>query len=277
VNYRHAYHAGNFADVLKHAALVQLILRLRAKETPFCVIDIHAGRGIYDLASPEAAKTGEHLGGVARLRHSSMAADYLDIVAGLNGGPTNPPRLYPGSPRIARALLRPQDCLILAELHPEEHAALRRVFARDRQVSVHQADAYQTLKAVLPPKERRGLVLIDPPFEAPDEFAQAAQALAAAWRRWPTGIFALWYPIKQRPAVWQFHDAVAASGVRRVLLAEFLIRPEDDWNRLNGCGMLFVNPPWQLDDWLRELLPTLAADLAEPGAPSGRVDWLVGE
>ena len=276
MNYRHAYHAGNFADVFKHIVLVKMIQHLRAKEAPFCVIDTHAGRGMYDLSSPEAARTREHLGGIGRVKRSAATADYLDLVTSAAGG-NLPPTRYPGSPRIARSLLRPSDRLILAELHPEEHAALRREFARDSQVAIHQVDGYKMLNALLPPKERRGLVLIDPPYEAPGEYGHAVVALANAYRRWPTGLYALWYPIKQRPVVWSFHEQLAASRIRKVLVAEFLIRAEEDWNLLNGCGIAFVNPPWRFEDWLHDLLPALAADLAEPAAPPGSIQWLVPE
>ncbi|WP_029007655.1 23S rRNA (adenine(2030)-N(6))-methyltransferase RlmJ [Azospirillum halopraeferens] len=278
MNYRHAFHAGNFADVLKHAVVAAILDRLRAKPAPFCVLDTHAGIGRYDLASDPAQRTGEYVGGIAALfgrppPHPALAP-YLDAVQDLN--PDGSLRWYPGSPLLARALMRPQDRLVAVELHPEDAGTLKREFAGDPAVAVHRGDAYAALKAHLPPRERRGLVLMDPPFEEPDEFTRLADGLARAHRRWPTGIYALWYPIKERPAVWRFHEALEATGIRRILLAELTIHPEDTHLRLNGCGMAIVNPPWTLDTALGEALPALHAALPATGGGAG-VSWLVPE
>ncbi|WP_431856334.1 23S rRNA (adenine(2030)-N(6))-methyltransferase RlmJ [Azospirillum sp.] len=278
MNYRHIFHAGNFADVMKHAVLTLIVEHLRAKPAAFCVLDTHAGVGRYDLTSDPAQRTLEYADGIGRLfghapPHPALAP-YLDAVAALNPG--GDLRWYPGSPRLARALLRPQDRLVLSELHPEDAATLKAEFARDPQVTVHAMDAYHALKAHLPPKEKRGLVLVDPPFEEPDEFARLVAGLRQAYRRWPTGIYAIWYPIKERPAVWRFQEALAEAGIPKILLAELTIHPEDTHLRLNGSGLAIVNPPWKLDETLGAVLPALHAVL--PGTGGGtRVEWLVPE
>ncbi|UEM05648.1 23S rRNA (adenine(2030)-N(6))-methyltransferase RlmJ [Skermanella rosea] len=280
MNYRHIYHAGSFTDVMKHAVVAIILSRLGLKQTPYGVLDTHAGIGRYDLASPEAGRTGEHLGGISRIMAAADGlpddlAPYLDAIRDLNGT-GGPLRWYPGSPRLARMLMRPSDRLLLAELHPEDVETLRQEFARDRNTSVQHMDGYHALKAHLPLKERRGMVLIDPPFETPDEFERMVAALALGHGRWPTGIYALWYPIKERPAVWRFQDSLERTGIRKILVAELTVHEEDTHKRLNGCGMIVVNPPWQLDKALRTVLPALHGAL---GAEAGgsRVEWLVPE
>lgn len=283
MNYRHLYHAGNFGDVLKHAVLSLLLRALRRKETPFCYLETHAGAGRYDLLCDAAQKTGEYRQGIAHLWGLSPVAEdlaayldaYLDAVRSVNQG--GELRFYPGSPRIARFLMRPQDRMVLMDLHPEELAALKSEFAGDRQVAIHHQDGYAGLKALLPPKERRGLVLIDPPFERPDEWEQALSGLKLALGRWPTGIYAVWYPIKDRRSVQRWQRRMVQIGSAKILLAELSVYPEDVPQRLNGCGMLIVNPPWQLDERLKGLLPRLLALLAVGEGGSARVQWLVPE
>ena len=291
MNYRHAYHAGNFADVVKHAVLALLLERLAAKPSPYFVLDTHAGIGRYDLAAEAALKTGEAAAGIGRLLAALAGqatppelAAYLGAVAALNGAAAGGemPRWYPGSPRLTRALMRPGDRLVLAEAHPEDARALKREFAGEAQVQVHHRDGWGALKAFLPPPERRGLVLIDPPYESADEADRLVAGLAAAHRRWPGGVYALWYPIKERPWVWRLHEALAATGIRRQLVAELTVSPEDDWRRLNGCGMIVINPPWQVDGAISGLLSRLhgalaAGDGAKDGAGGWRVQWLVPE
>jgi 23S rRNA (adenine2030-N6)-methyltransferase len=270
VNYRHAYHAGAFSDVLKHAVLALLIERLKEKPAACAVLDTHAGLGQYDLQSEVAQKTGEWQLGIGRLLEGEthpLLKPYLEIARA---------HLYPGSPRIARALLRPQDRLILCELHPEDFATLKRTFRGDAQVALHERDAWEALPALVPPKEKRGLVLVDPPFEATDEFAHALKALAAAHRRWPTGQYALWYPIKHRAPVEMFLGALKATSLKKLLLLELTVHRDLPAERLNGCGMVLVNPPWQFDAAMLELLPWLQARLAQSGGDS-RVEWLSGE
>ncbi|MTJ81156.1 MAG: 23S rRNA (adenine(2030)-N(6))-methyltransferase RlmJ [Telmatospirillum sp.] len=275
MNYRHAYHAGNFADVVKHIALSLVLTHLRRKDTPFCVIDTHAGIGLYDLAGVEAGKTGEYQEGIVRLLATTGLpeglAPYLAAVRAANPGWPDL-RHYPGSPMIARESLRPGDRLALVELHPEDVISLRRLFGHDRQVGVHEGDAYQALKALLPPKERRGLVLIDPPFEVKDEFQRIARGLTQALKRWERGIYGIWYPIKDPAPVERFLSEVAAFGLP-CLTAEFYRQPPDNPERLNGCGLLVVNPPWKLDEDLALLLPDLSRRLDATG-PAG-VRWLV--
>lgn len=278
MNYRHAYHAGNFADVHKHAALALILDYLKRKDAAFAYLDSHAGIGVYDLASVQAEKTGEWQAGIGRVL---AAADppaellpFLSVVRALN--PDGCLRLYPGSPMIAACLARPQDRLALCELHPEDAAALRARFAGDQRVGVHHRDGYDGLKGLLPPPERRGLVLIDPPFEARDEFQRLRRGLAQALARWPTGLFALWYPIKAKAAIDRFHADLAMMGLPKALAADIWIRGGDDPARLNGCGLVVVNPPWTLDRSLETLMPWLARTLGEEGAQA-RLHWLVAE
>ena len=280
MNYRHIFHAGSFTDVMKHAVVALILERLRTKETPFGVLDTHAGIGRYDLTSQQAGRTVEYLGGIARVMAAAGTLPpelepYLNAVRELNPEPDRL-RWYPGSPRLARQLMRPQDRLLLAELHPEDVETLRREFARDRNTSVQHMDGYHAIKAHLPLKERRGMVLVDPPFEVTDEFERMTKALVTGHGRWPTGIYALWYPIKERPAVWRFHEALERTGIRRILNAELTIHEEDTHQRLNGCGMIVVNPPWQLDQNLEVALPALHEAMAAQ-AGGTRVEWLVPE
>jgi len=278
MNYRHAYHAGNFADVVKHALLTLVLAHLKKKDAAFSVVDTHAGIGCYDLDSVEAGKTLEYKDGIGRLLEAGAAspllADYLDAVRAEN--PDWPVlRRYPGSPRISRHLLRPQDRLSLVELHPQDVQTLRREFARDPQVGVHEQDAYIALKALLPPKERRGLVLIDPPFEVKDEFRRIVKGLGEAFRRWPTGIYGVWYPIKEREPVERFLAELAGFGAPCLTAELFRFPPEDDPTRLNGTGLVVLNPPWKLDEALGELLPILQSALGGTG-PCG-VRWIKTE
>jgi 23S rRNA (adenine2030-N6)-methyltransferase len=251
MNYRHAFHAGNFADVVKHAALCLLVARLAEKPKPFAVLDTHAGLGEYDLLADAAARTGEWTRGIARVfargdAPAEMAA-YLDAVAALN--PDGKLRWYPGSPRLVRGLLRPGDRLVANELHPEDARTLARTFsheggAHEPEIVIREGDGYVAVKANLPPRERRGLVFLDPPFERRDEFEALARALRHGLRRFATGTFAAWYPIKDRPAPDAFLADIADGRIARVSVAEFLMQPADDPKRLAGCGLLFVNAPF---------------------------------
>ena len=278
MNYRHAFHAGNFADCVKHAVLVWLLRALQRKPAPIFALDTHAGVGRYDLATGPAARTGEWRNGIARLLDDPPAVlrDYLDAVgvspsavAALEAGHDDGEEGlgYPGSPRLIRALLRPDDRLACCELHPEDAAALRQLFARDRQVAVHQRDAWEALGALLPPKERRGLVLIDPPYEDRDEFARVARGLAAAHARFANGVFIAWYPIKQRAPVRQFLAELQQSGMRDIVSAELCLREPVDAARLNGCGLLVINPPYRFEQEIQPILEALLARLGnrEPG------------
>lgn len=279
LGYRHAFHAGNSADVLKHAALALCIEALKRKDKPFCYLETHAATGRYDLQADAAQKTGEYRSGIAALwvldSPPPLLKPYLQTVRDLN--PDGRLRYYPGSPRIAGALMRPDDRLVLCELAKNDHAALQAEFAEDRRVKTHQMDGYQALKAFLPPPERRGLVLIDPAYEGRDEYNRVIDGLNAALKRWATGCYAVWYPIHQRAMADRFLDAVVARGWRRLLVAELTVLPDDRRDRLNGSGMLFVNPPWQLDTQIEALLPELWSHLSLQGEGYTRVAWLVGE
>ena|SRR5215468_2065043 len=288
MNYRHAFHAGNFADVFKHTILIGLLQALKAKPAPFCYVDTHAGAGCYDLRGSQAVKTGEAAEGVLRLLRPSVQSavalppllqSYLDLLTTLNKASSgNTLSAYPGSPLIASRLMRAGDRAILCELQRDEVTALKALFARDARIGVHQRDGYAALGALLPPKERRGLVLIDPPFEAQDdEFRAVKAALISALARWPTGTYAIWYPIKLREQARPFHRWFVSHGVRKTLLAELLVHADDSPLRLNGCGMVIVNPPWKFDRHLAGLLPALHGRLAAEGAGGTRVDWLTGE
>jgi 23S rRNA (adenine2030-N6)-methyltransferase len=265
MNYRHAFHAGNFADCAKHALLVWLLRALARKEAAFRVLDTHAGRGAYDLASPEALRTDEWQDGVGRLLDIAEGplADYVALVRAAGA-----PASYPGSPALVRALLRPQDRLLACELHPEDHAALRARFRADPQVAVHRRDAWEALVALTPFPERRGLVLIDPPFEQPGEFERLADGLAAVAQRFRGAVQAAWYPIKHRAPVRDFHDRLRAQGLRDLVAAELWLREPLDPQRLNGCGLLVANPPFRFEAEGGDILAALAARLGD-GAPGG--------
>jgi len=281
MNYRHAYHAGNFADVLKHTVLLALIEALQVKSTPFCYIDTHAGSGSYLLDGNEARKTGEHQDGISRLHPAEKVPPLLQRWrASILGGEGNEQGLkhYPGSPLQVARLLRPGDSAQLCELQTGEADRLRQLFRGNPQVHVHQRDGYEALKALVPPKEKRGLVLIDPPYEAQEaEYRTIEQALKNALQRWPTGIYAVWYPIKLRSQVQPFLRKLQHSGVKRVLRAELLVHPDDSPLRLNGSGMVILNAPWNLDDVLREPLRVLAQLLAQERPAEIKLDWLLDE
>jgi len=249
MNYRHAFHAGNFADVVKHSLLLVLLEALNRKPTPWCYIDTHAGAGAYDLRSEEGRRTGEAVAGIQRLWQARpetppAVAELCRIVASLNSGLSagELPRWYPGSPAIAAAVARADDRLLLAEWQPQEAALLKSWFRRDNRVAVHVRDGYEMLLALTPPAEKRGLVLLDPPYEQPQEFDVLAAALSAAHTRWPGGCYALWYPLKDDPARRRFLRKLEHSGLRKILLAELRLSEQSDV--LTGSGMLILNPPW---------------------------------
>lgn len=282
MNYRHSYHAGNFADVFKHAVLALTIRHLLKKDNVFRYLDTHSGIGLYDLQAIEAQKTGEWRGGVGRLwdkmldpKLGDLLAPWRQAVAAVN--PEGGLRYYPGSPELVRSLTRPGDRLTLCELHPEDAGALRRRYRRDERVSVVEIDGYTALNAYLPPKERRGLVLIDPPFEEDGEFHQMAESLKRAHKKWPTGIYALWYPIKDVMETEGFTRSLGKLSIPDIIAADFLIRRPNDKTRLNGCGLVIVNPPWKLKEELDLLLPALAGHLGEDSGARGRTVLIAGE
>jgi len=279
VNYRHAFHAGNFGDVLKHVVLVALLERLTSKDKPLFFLDTHAGKGRYDLDSAEARRSGEADAGIRRLAKATglppLLLRYLQLVRNFDPGNASRIRYYPGSPRIAAMLLRPIDRAALCELAPVEIDRLRAEFARDARFAVHRRDGYESLRGLLPPAERRGLALIDPPYERQDEeFSIVADALAGAQRHWAQGVYAAWYPVKRSTSVDAFHAALGSRGVAKLLAVELSVHPPDSSVGLNGSGLVILNPPWQLDRDLADALPALHAALAEDGAGGTRVEWL---
>lgn len=279
MNYRHAFHAGNFADVFKHALLIELLLALEAKPSALCYVDTHAGRGQYDLLGAQADRTREYVEGVQRILEARSLPPTLDRYAALvrSFGTDADGVLvrYPGSPAIASALLREQDRAIVCELHAEEAAALKSAMRNDSRVAVHERDGYAALHALLPPAQKRGLVLIDPPFEAQaGEFPRIQAALEQGIARWPNATYAVWYPIKQRESIAPFHRWLAQIPTGDVLVAELLLHPDNSGLRLNGCGIVLVNPPWQFDKAIATWLPELARLLAQSRYGSSRVDWL---
>ena len=280
MNYRHAFHAGNFADVHKHAVLSRVLEHLRRKPAAFRVIDTHAGAGRYDLFAPEPTRSGEWREGIARLWEAprwregqgpqALLAGYLDAVAALN--PDSALRNYPGSPLIARHLLRPQDRLIACEIEPRAAASLAAALRGEARAKVLVIDGWTALGAYVPPKERRGLVLIDPPFEDPADFTRLSGELAAAHRKWPTGIYMLWYPIKDRGAPDALARRLRRLAVPKLLRCELNLGAPRAEGGLAGSGVIVVNPPFTLEPDLRVLMPALGA-LLSPQA-TWRLDWL---
>jgi 23S rRNA (adenine2030-N6)-methyltransferase len=282
MNYRHSFHAGNFADVMKHIVLTRIIEYLKLKDKAFRVIDTHAGSGVYALSEGDAARTGEWRGGIEKLLNAKLEGKteelllpYLLSVQAQNG--SGKLETYPGSPKITRYLLRKQDRLTAIELHPKDAKLLAKAFEGDFQTRIIELDGWLSLGAHLPPKEKRGLVLIDPPFEEPGEFERLVEGLQKAHGRWPGGIYALWYPVKDRDAVMRFHEALRRTGTAKILRAELMIRGGSDEQRLDGCGMIIVNPPFPLESELKLILPELARNLAEDAGAGLKLDWIAGE
>jgi 23S rRNA (adenine2030-N6)-methyltransferase len=282
MNYRHSYHAGGFADVLKHAVLSLVLQYLQRKEAPFRVIDTHAGAGRYGLTSPQAAKTGEWQGGIARLLGpdaeplpqtvSRHLKPYLDAVRADNEG--NTLAVYPGSPAIALRFLRPHDTLIANELNADERWRLQRAIGGDPRVKVMGLDAWVALKALLPPKERRGVILIDPPFEEKGELDAMATGLAHALKRFATGLYIAWYPIKDAKPIARFHAAIAAlAPSSNALRIELMLRRPIEQERLNGCGLVVINPSYTLKEELGAVVPELTQRFAAAeGGATYRLD-----
>lgn len=279
LSYRHGFHAGNFADVHKHAVLTMIIQALLGKDKAFCCLDTHSGSGMYALKSAYAQKACEYADGIARLwdarKIPAALKPYMNAVRAANAG--NELRNYPGSPWLARHMLRPDDRLVLCELHPSDYPLLKQLFDGVPQTAVHHQDGYQWFKAFLPPKERRGLVLIDPAYEQRDEFRVAATALMQAWQRWDTGIYSLWYPMVGHKPLKPFYDQLRDSGMRKVLVSEFRVKEKTDDRSMYGSGMIVVNPPWKLEEQLREVMPWLWERLSREGQGGVRCEWLVPE
>jgi 23S rRNA (adenine2030-N6)-methyltransferase len=282
MNYRHAFHAGNFADVIKHVVLTRILVHLHEKPAAFRVIDTHAGAGLYDLASEEARRGGEWLTGIARVIQARFSENalpllkpYLDIVRAFN--PPGELAAYPGSPLIARALLRPQDRLTACEVADGARKDLIDALRRDPQAKVVDLDGWIALPAFVPPNERRGVVLIDPPFEAKDEFERLADRFAAAFAKWPTGIYVLWYPGKSRRAADELAHQVAAIAdttrpAGKCMRIEFSVAAQTPGAPLSSTGLLIVNPPYKLQGELKIILPELEKPLGQGGAARFRLE-----
>lgn len=277
MNYRHAFHAGNFADVHKHIVLLGLLERLKQKPKPLFYLDTHAGRGAYDLGTQDAMRGGEWREGIARLAgrpaRSPDLLRYLQATRAVETMPTT----YPGSPLVALDALREGDRAVFVEQQPAEADALKQAMPGRRDTAVIRGDGYTALKSYLPPRENRGLVLIDPPYEADTEFADAERALRLGLSRWPNGVFALWYPIKAGPQAQKLNATLQASGLRKLLRTELTVRPVDSPLGLNGSGLVIANPPWKFDWEIADALSEAHAALARDGVGTSRVDWLVGE
>jgi 23S rRNA (adenine2030-N6)-methyltransferase len=264
MNYRHSFHAGNSADVVKHSLLIALVRALQRKQSALTLIDTHAGCGLYDLDGEDAQRTGESTQGVWRAfaDPSPLLNDYRAVVQAVNFGAE--PHFYPGSPRILAQLLRPQDFLILNEKHPEDAYTLRGVM-RDTSAAVHQRDAYELWLAMLPPRTARGVVVVDPPYEQPDERARITATLAAAYRKWAHGVTVIWYPLKDRATHWRWKEQLRKLGIPKMLGVEHWLYDDDQPNIYNGAGLYIVNPPYAFIQALPPLLESLRAVLAPEG------------
>jgi 23S rRNA (adenine2030-N6)-methyltransferase len=278
VNYRHAFHAGNFADVHKHVVLLALIERLTRKPKPLFFLDTHAGRGWYELRSAEAMRAGEWHNGVALLRdHNPQSEDLRRYLVAVRNTTGTDEMRYPGSPILATQHLREGDRAVFVEKQLEEAYALQQSLRSRRGVSIVHGDGYAALKTYLPARENRGLVLLDPPYESEREFADVVRGLTFCAQHWPTGMAAMWYPIKAGADVRRLHATLKAGGMRKLLALELNVRPPDSPLGLNGSGMIIANPPWQFDTEMSALMTELQRVLAQDGAGSARVDWLVPE
>ncbi len=278
LSYRHSFHAGNHADVLKHTVQSLILGSLKAKDKAFVYVDTHAGAGAYDLASKEMEKTGEYLDGIQRLWQQDCPAAleaYIAVVKKLN--PSGELRHYPGSPLLAAELCRSQDRLQLSELHPADFPRLESLFRGDRRIQIHKVDGYANLKALLPPIERRGVILIDPPYELDHEYSDVVNGVMDGLKRWGTGTFAIWYPVVQRTDVSFLERKFSAAGLPSTLQIELNVLPENNRFGMTGSGMIVVNPPWKLASTMDDLLPWLATALGQYADANYRLNWLVSE
>jgi 23S rRNA (adenine2030-N6)-methyltransferase len=279
MNYRHIYHAGCFADVVKHMVLILILQRLQEKEKPFRVIDTHGGIGMYDLRLTEAQKTKEYEDGIQQLWNQDQAnplfKPFMDLIHDLN--PDKNLTYYPGSPWISSLFLRQDDVLQVCELHPQDYQSLQNLFKRHKQVQIFHRDGYNSLKAFLPPVEKRGLIFIDPPFEDKNEFSQIVKGLKEAYRRFATGVYCIWFPIKELHTIQQFYKELKELNIPKVLTMEYIIDTRFPVDSLNGCGLVLINPPWQLDVSLAQILSELLKALGYEKTGKTRLTWLTHE
>ena len=280
LSYRHSFHAGNHADVLKHIVLMLILENLKLKDKGFYYLDTHAGVGRYQLSSDEAEKTGEYKEGIGRLWERTALPQeisrYVDLIKHLNFG-AKTLRYYAGSPLIAAQLLRPQDRALLTELHPRDFPLLRNNFKEFKNISVKCDNGFQQLKATLPPKERRGLVLIDPPYELKEDYDLVVKAAEEGYKRFATGTYAIWYPVVLRQQTKRIFKGLQASGIRKILKIELAVRPDSDQRGMTASGMAVINPPWTLENQMKAMLPYLVKTLVPEGTGSWTVEWITPE
>ncbi len=279
LSYRHSFHAGNHADVLKHTVLSLIIEALNEKDKPYLYLDTHAGAGRYLLSGEHAERTGEYMEGIARIWQRDdlpeEMASYMSCIKALN--PNDKLRFYPGSPLIARHLLRPYDKLSLTELHSSDYPMLRSEFAKDDRARTERSDGYQQLKSKLPPLSRRGLVLIDPPYEIKSDYQAVVKGIQEGYKRFGTGVYALWYPVVLRQQIKRMFAELEASGIRRILQIELAVRPDSDRFGMTGSGMVVINPPWKLEQQMNNVLPSLHQHLVPAGTGHTKISWIVPE
>ena len=280
LSYRHSFHAGNHADVLKHIVLMLIIESLQQKEKGFYYLDTHAGAGLYRLFSQEAEKTAEYAEGIGRLWQRddlpTEVARYVKLIRKLNYGGKEL-RYYAGSPLLAANLLRPQDRALMMELHPSDFPLLRNNFKAFDNVTVKIGDGFQQVKATLPPKERRGLVLIDPPYELKEDYDLVVKAIEEGYKRFATGVYAIWYPVVLRQQTKRMIKGLEATGIRKILQIELAVRPDSDQRGMTASGMIVINPPWTLEKQMKSILPYLSTVLAPQGTDSWSVNWITPE
>ncbi|NIH17059.1 23S rRNA (adenine(2030)-N(6))-methyltransferase RlmJ [Morganella morganii] len=279
LSYRHSFHAGNHADVLKHTVQSLIIESLKEKDKPFLYLDTHAGAGRYQLSGEHAERTGEYLEGIARIWAQESVPEelktYLEAVSALN--PRGDLRFYPGSPLIAAHLLRDYDKLNISELHPSDFPLLRNEFSRDNRARVVREDGYQQLKSQLPPLSRRGFVLIDPPYELKNDYQAVVKGIQEGHRRFATGTYAVWYPVVLRQQIKRMVKDFQATGIRKILQIELAVRPDSDQRGMTASGMIVINPPWKLESQMKSLLPWLHKVLVPEGTGHTLVEWITPE
>ncbi|MCT4715750.1 23S rRNA (adenine(2030)-N(6))-methyltransferase RlmJ [Enterobacteriaceae bacterium H18W14] len=279
LSYRHSFHAGNHADVLKHTVQSLILESLKEKEKPFLYLDTHAGAGRYKLSGEHAERTGEYLEGIARIWQQDDLPEelepYISAVKAFNQ--SGQLRYYPGSPLIARHLLREQDSLQLTELHPSDFPLLRSEFQKDNRARVERADGYTQLKSKLPPASRRGLILIDPPYEIKTDYQDVVKGISEGYKRFATGTYALWYPVVLRQQIKRMIRELEETGIRRILQIELAVRPDSDQRGMTASGMIVINPPWKLEQQMANVLPWLHKTLVPAGTGSTTLSWIVPE
>ena len=279
LSYRHSFHAGNHADVLKHTVQSLIIESLKEKDKPFLYLDTHAGAGRYQLSGEHAERTGEYLEGIARIWAQESVPEelktYLEAVSALN--PRGDLRFYPGSPLIAAHLLRDHDKLNISELHPSDFPLLRNEFSRDNRARVVREDGYQQLKSQLPPLSRRGFVLIDPPYELKSDYQAVVKGIQEGHRRFATGTYAVWYPVVLRQQIKRMVKDFQATGIRKILQIELAVRPDSDQRGMTASGMIVINPPWKLEAQIKSVLPWLHKVLVPEGTGHTLVEWITPE